>query len=130
MNNNMKNMTKKKKMMMRGFMCQSPSAMTAVCMNPEFGSVIVPRRVPADQRSSLIIDDTRLTDNAKYTRLIHSNRFNQLSDKKSLFVPPINNNNNNNNKEDQVLPQKHPSVPDSSNHVFQVSYYMYIILRF
>ncbi|KAF3434991.1 hypothetical protein FNV43_RR22078 [Rhamnella rubrinervis] len=107
-----------KKKMMGGFMCHSQAA-TAVCMNPDFGSVIVPRR-PTDDRT--LIDDTRLStiNNAKYTRLVESRRFSdqRLSDKRSVSVPSI--------RKRQAFEghpkplQKQLSPDHSSDNVFQV----------
>ncbi|CAA3005266.1 protein SODIUM POTASSIUM ROOT DEFECTIVE 3-like [Olea europaea var. sylvestris] len=48
---------------MKGFMCHSPAS-TAVCMNQDYMSVIVPRNL--DRK---IVDRAKLINNAKYIRL-------------------------------------------------------------
>ncbi|CAK8578048.1 unnamed protein product [Lathyrus sativus] len=56
------------KKMRRGFMCHSQSS-TAVCMNTrDPRSVVVPKRI----EKSLTLDDTRIINFAKYSKLVES----------------------------------------------------------
>ncbi|MED6123795.1 hypothetical protein PIB30_052839 [Stylosanthes scabra] len=77
----MMNMSQKsissRKMVRRGFMCQS-QASTAVCMSTRgHGSVVVPRSRPADRSVSL--DDSKLINPSKYSKLSESRRFRPVS---------------------------------------------------
>ncbi|XP_028753232.1 heavy metal-associated isoprenylated plant protein 3-like [Neltuma alba] len=67
--------------MRRGFMCHS-QASTAVCMSTaDRRSVVVPRR----PERSIFLDDTRLINYPKYSKLVEPLRFEPV-DKKALAV--------------------------------------------
>ncbi|KAK7328172.1 hypothetical protein VNO77_22269 [Canavalia gladiata] len=99
--------------MRNGFMCRSRTS-TAVCMSTsDPRSVVVPRR--RCRRVSL--DDTRLINYAKYSKLVESRRFNS-ADKKcvSVTVPKINQRSQDEDQENEPRePQKTPT-----DNVFQV----------
>ncbi|KAL5562953.1 hypothetical protein UlMin_032700 [Ulmus minor] len=108
---------------MKGFMCHSPAATAVRCMTPDSRSVIVPRSLSSSSsRSGLHTNttdnSTRFIKNAKYSRLVESQRFTSPSDiKKSVFLPPI--------KKEQALRNVNPRPNhdlDSSHHdhAFQV----------
>lgn len=121
--------TTSKKLKMRGFMCQTPTA-TAVCMTSDSRSVIVPRK---PDRTSNMLDNTRLINNkAKYTRLnVESHRFTHKGggDQNPIFLPSINKEKDNlrpNPTANSFQIKQQPSQ-DSQNQVFQVrSSYMYL----
>ncbi|KAI9121413.1 hypothetical protein K1719_008446 [Acacia pycnantha] len=67
--------------MRRGFMCHS-QASTAVCMSTsDHRSVVVPRRPDR----TIFLDDTRLINYVKYSKLVEPRRFEPV-DKKALSV--------------------------------------------
>ncbi|KAI4299068.1 hypothetical protein L6164_032561 [Bauhinia variegata] len=69
----------------RGFMCHS-QASTAVCMSTgDPRSVIVPRRPDR----SILLDNTRLINYAKYSKLVDSHRFNSADSNKALSVVSV-----------------------------------------
>ncbi|KAF6149213.1 hypothetical protein GIB67_026069 [Kingdonia uniflora] len=101
-----------------GFMCRSPSS-TAVCMNGDHRSVIVPRR---SVKSSSMVDHNMLMNNSKYSRLVESRRFPTNHEKRSVTLSSA-------LKRDRELEQEGiiptrtctlPASLPSSNHVFQV----------
>nr|KYP60539.1 hypothetical protein KK1_022945 [Cajanus cajan] len=79
-----------KRGMMNGFMCHS-RASTAVCTcSIDLGSVVVPRTKTRSHERSVSLDDTRLINYAKYSKLVKPTRFNSAHKKSaSLSLPNI-----------------------------------------
>ncbi|KAK8562720.1 hypothetical protein V6N13_018712 [Hibiscus sabdariffa] len=100
--------------MMRGFMCQSTSV-NAACMVADPRSVVMPRRV-----ERLLIDDqdTRLVNNARYSRLVESRRHVGADMKKPAVTTPFVKKEQNQQQKPKQLQQ--PVQLTSSEHVFQV----------
>lgn len=83
-------------------MCHSPAA-TAVCIPGDPRSVIVPRRP-----DRILVDHSRLINNAKYSRLVEPHRLAPTT-KRSVLVP--------------VMKRDHPpSSAAPMDHVFQVRF--------
>ncbi|XWS54477.1 hypothetical protein CRYUN_Cryun10bG0092800 [Craigia yunnanensis] len=95
---------------MRGFMCQS-TAVNAACMAADPRSAVMPRRL-----DRLLIDETRLINNARYSRLVESRRF--VGAGKRPIVTPFARREQNQEQKPKPL-QKSVQVA-SSEHVFQV----------
>ncbi|XP_022727107.1 heavy metal-associated isoprenylated plant protein 8-like [Durio zibethinus] len=93
---------------MRGFMCQS-TAVNAACMAADPRSAVMPRRL-----DRILIDETRLINNAKYSRLAESPRF-VGGDKRRIVTPFIR---REQNQEQKPKPLKKPVQLASSD--FQV----------
>ncbi|XWS68324.1 hypothetical protein CRYUN_Cryun04dG0080500 [Craigia yunnanensis] len=94
---------------MRGFMCQSTSV-NAACMAADPRSAVMPRRL-----DRILIDDTRLINNARYSRLVESRRF--VRDKRPIVTPFVR---REQNQEQKPKPLHKPVQLASSEHVFQV----------
>ncbi|KAJ7968173.1 Heavy metal-associated domain containing protein [Quillaja saponaria] len=103
---NMKSANRK----MKGFMCHSPAA-TAVCMTSDPRSVIVPRRPDR----TILVDNMRLINNAKYSRLGEPHRIN-AANKRSVSVPAI----KQRDQQDQENGQPKALHKTPPAHVFQV----------
>ncbi|XVF67177.1 hypothetical protein PTKIN_Ptkin10aG0099600 [Pterospermum kingtungense] len=95
---------------MRGFMCQS-TAVNAGCMVADPRSAMMPRRL-----DRLLVDDTRLLSNARYSRLVESRRF-VGADKRPMLTPFVR---REHNQEQKLKPLQTSVQPASSEHVFQV----------
>ncbi|CAI9770091.1 unnamed protein product [Fraxinus pennsylvanica] len=68
---------------MKGFMCHSPVS-TAMCMNEDYMSVIVPRRL--DKK---IVDRAKLINNAKYIRLGEPCKVSTTDHRRSIDVSAL-----------------------------------------
>ncbi|OMO60285.1 hypothetical protein COLO4_33877 [Corchorus olitorius] len=103
---------------LRGFMCQS-TAVNAGCMVADPRSAMVPRRL-----DRMLIDDSRLLNNARYSKLVESRRFAAADHKirpkpKQTLTPFVRREQI--ERQDQPKPlQKQPLQLASSDHVFQV----------
>ncbi|XP_021287264.1 heavy metal-associated isoprenylated plant protein 9-like [Herrania umbratica] len=95
---------------MRGFMCHS-TAVNATCMAADPRSAVMPRRP-----DRILIDDTRLINNARYSRLVESRRF-VGSDKRPIVTPFVK---REQNQEQKPKPLQKQVQLASSEHVFQV----------
>ncbi|XWS63176.1 hypothetical protein CRYUN_Cryun06bG0073400 [Craigia yunnanensis] len=95
---------------MRGFMCQS-TPVNAACMAVDPRSAVIPRRL-----DRILIDDTRLINNARYSRLVESGRF-VGADKRPIVNPFVR---REQNQEQKPKPLHKPVQLASSEHVFQV----------
>ncbi|KAK7246774.1 hypothetical protein RIF29_41644 [Crotalaria pallida] len=106
-----------RKMRSGGFMCHS-QASTAVCMSTidPRSLVVLPRTRRQD--TSVFLDDTRLINYAKYSKLVDSHRFSS-ADKKcvSLSAPKIKQNSQDLEKVDEPIRELQKSPTDN---VFQV----------
>ncbi|KAJ7946700.1 Heavy metal-associated domain containing protein [Quillaja saponaria] len=105
------NMKKNNKKMIRGFMCHSQAA-TAVCMNTDPWSVVVPRRPDR----TICVDNMRLINNDKYSRLGDQSHRISSANKKSVPVPSIKQRDQQDQENEHKTLQKTPPA----DHVFQV----------
>ena len=92
-------------------MCQSTSV-NAACMAADPRSAVMPRRL-----DRLLIDETRLINNARYSRLVESRRF-VGADKRPIVTPFVG---REQNQEQKPKPLQKSVQLASSEHVFQVS---------
>ncbi|KAL2342119.1 hypothetical protein Fmac_010059 [Flemingia macrophylla] len=103
-----------KRGMMNGFMCHSRTS-TAVCTcSIDLGSVVVPRTRTRRHERSVSMDDSRLINYAKYSKLVEPSRFNSTRKKSdSLSLPNIK---HQENKSKEELPK----IPTDNVFQFQV----------